>query len=239
MNDWNAQRKARGRIRRARLQRRRQRFTIASACILFFLSVLAIGAVNYGQTKTTQVEIAKHNNRSFSMPRMAPYLARAEAPKPKSDLPDLLNIEERFPDYREGLDRDDLGNSGEDEGLPDETDASPAKQMVILDDLRAAPPKSMFIKAVFENSEENFKLKKPRRWLHHDFSHDKPDLYGKKKKKPKKPKDPPIPEPGTGILLGLGLTAMGGLRRAERKRLRATQSRVETDGSRTREGSKS
>lgn len=221
MNDWNAQRRARGRIRRARLRRRRQRITIASSLVLLLLSALAIGTVDYGKKQSKRIEIATQSNRGYPMPGIAPILARAESPKPESDLPDLLNIEERFPDYREGLGRDDQ-DSG-DEAPPEPPDAAPAGEIVILDDLRAAPPKSMFIKAVFEESYDRFRPKKPRRWLAKDFTDDKPDLFGKKKKRRKKRKDPPIPEPGTGILLGFGLAGIGSLRSAQRKRERALQ----------------
>ena len=120
MSDWNIRRKSRGRIRRARVRRQRQRITAASVFLLLCLSVFAVGAVTYGEKKRKLVEIAEHPNVSYSMPRIAPMLARAEAPRPDSALPELLNIQERFPEYGNSPQAEDpaASDNGDEEEEP-------------------------------------------------------------------------------------------------------------------------
>ncbi len=128
-----------------------------------------------------------------------------------------MNIRERYPDYDEGgrpEEPDEESSGAEDEAPSDDAPAN----LVILDDLRAAPPKSMFVRAVFDNIDEQYEPKKNRKWLWR-YGKDYGDfIWGKKGKKKKRKKMPPIPEPGTGVLLGLGLTMLSEKRRRERKR---------------------
>lgn len=217
LDDWNARRKARGRIRRARRRRRRQRIAAIALLLMLVFGAFAIGAVRYGATKHKQAEIAATSNISYSTPRIEPLLARAESPKPESELPQLLNIRERFPDYDDGPrpeSPDDESSGGEDDASPDNAPAS----LVILDDLRAAPPKSMFVRAVFENADETSPPKKSRDWLMRDWRRDGDEVFGRKQHHHHKKKMPPIPEPGTGLLLGLGLVTLSGVRNRERRR---------------------
>ncbi len=216
MDDWNARRKARGRIKRARRRRQRQRATAVAIALLLCVTALALGTVNYGAKKHRTREIEQTRYVSYSTPRIHPLAAVAEPKPPENELPQLLNIRERFPDYDEGgrpQEPEDESHGDEEEELGDEAPPS----FVILDDLRAAPPKSMFVRAVFENADEEYKPEKPRRrWRD---NHDRfKDLFWGKKGKRKKKKMPPIPEPGTGLLLGLGLTMLAEARRRQRKR---------------------
>ncbi|MFT5443714.1 MAG: hypothetical protein ACI8W3_002765 [Myxococcota bacterium] len=213
MSDWNIRRKARGRIRRAKLRRRRQRITAAGIVAMLFTAVFAVGAVTIGEKRETRFEIAKSPSFSYSIPRISPMLARAESDEGLDEIPQLLKIQERFPDYK---DRPE-GNKPDDESEePEETpEAEEQPQVVILDDLRAAPPKSMFIKAVFENArtQENQRPVTPRGWMFQDFEDGDGSIFGRKHRK----QNPPIPEPGTGTLLGLGLTAVAGWRTKQRR----------------------
>jgi hypothetical protein len=210
-SDWNVRRKARGRIRRARIQRRRQRLTAAAIFMMLCLAVFAFGAVDYGEQRHIDIETAKKTRVSFSLPQIAPVLAQAGSSKPVDELPDLLPIKERFPDYRDvpkPLNPDD-GNNGNEAGDPNESLES---QLVILDDLRAAPPKSMFIDAIFENADSTLEYEGTVAFLSQDFTDPFPNLYGHPSEDSRM-NNPPIPEPGTGILLALGLTAIATLQR--------------------------
>lgn len=208
MNDWNIRRKSRGRIRRAKLQRRRQRSAGVGIVAMLFVAVFAVGAIRIGEKREKQIEIAKSPSSSYAMPHISPMLARAEADDGLDEIPQLLRIKERFPDYK---DRPE-GNKPE-----DEPEAEEPPQVVILDDLRAAPPKSMFIKAVFENarSQENQRPVTPRSWMFKDYESDG-SIFGRMHRK-EDPTNPPIPEPGTGTLLALGLTAVAGWRTKQRR----------------------
>ncbi len=209
MDDWNVRRKARGRIKRAQRRRQRQRATAIAIALLLGVGALALGTVEYGVKKHRQLEIETSQNIGYSLPRIQPLAAIAEANEP--ELPQMLNIRERYPDYDEGgrPEEPEDSSGGEDEAPSDEAPAN----LVILDDLRAAPPKSMFVRAVFENADNEYKPRKPHKWLWRDHRR---DFWGKRGKKKKKL--PPIPEPGTGVLLGLGLTILSERRRRERRR---------------------
>lgn len=220
MDDWNVRRKARGRIKRARRRRQRQRATALAILLLLCTTVFALGTVNYGAKKHRALEIEQTQRTTYALPRIQPLAAVAQQEKP-DELPQMLNIRERFPDYGEGGRPEEPpseSSGGEDELASDEA----PRRMVILDDLRAAPPKSMFVRAVFENIEEEYKPKKPRKWLWRDHDGDYDDIWGRKGKKKKK-KMPPIPEPGTGLLLGLGLTMLSEGRRRHRRRSATTE----------------
>lgn len=207
MDDWNVRRKTRGRIRRAKTRRRRQRVTAAALMLLLAFSVFAVGSVNYGKTRSTEIKIANQHRITYTLPRVVPLLAQVESQSLDTNLPQVLNFNERFPDYRNPPQVDDPNQqSSGSEDAPPPVDA--AQNLVILDDLRAAPPKSMFIDAVFESSDDGGGTADtfPPRWLFVDnIEDDGSSLLGH-------PQEdlaiPPVPEPGTGGLLGLGLIAL-------------------------------
>ncbi|MCP4037427.1 MAG: PEP-CTERM sorting domain-containing protein [bacterium] len=220
LNDWNARRKAHGRIRRARQRRRRQQVTAIAALLLLLLGAVAAGTIQYGAKKHKQHEIATTSNMSYSLPRIEPLLARAETPKPENELPQMLNIRERFPDYDGGPRPEEPEEDGSSEESEEPSDDALAS-MVILDDLRAAPPKSMFVRAVFENADKDYEPQKSRRWSKRKWHWGGDEIFGRKHRHKRKKKHPPIPEPGTAVLLGLGLVTMSSLRRRNRNRTRA------------------
>lgn len=236
-DDWNLRRKARGRIRRAKLRRRRQRVTAASLVLLLFFSVFAIGSVRYGVARNAEPRIVNQNRISYAMPAIVPQLALAEVKKPDNQLPQLL-FAERFPDYRNPPGAD---NRNDQRGDRDRPPADAATQnMVILDDLRAAPPKSMFIQAIFENADDNVQPKRrtPSRWVFDDPVESMFDLVGYSPRND--PANPVVPEPGTGILLALGLTVLAGRRRRKATRSDTTSNpksrAIESNDGRERQG---
>lgn len=215
MDDWNVRRKARGRIRRAKSRRRRQRITAASLMLLLLLSVFAVGSVRYGETRSTETRVATQHQRSYTMPRISPLLARAEVVKRESQLPQVLNFEERFPDYRNPPSVEDPNLSSGDEDAPPPVDAT--QELVILDDLRAAPPKSMFINAVFDNTDHDTAQEDSgSRWVFNDDPADSNlfDLTGHTDEGP----IPAVPEPGSSTLLGLGLATLAVRRKLNGRR---------------------
>lgn len=211
MNDWNVRRKARGRIRRARRRRRRQRMSAIGVFILLCLSIFAFGAVDYGAQRHTGREIAKHPRVSFSLPPPTPLIARAKSSRPDYGLPDFLNIEGQYPGYR----RHPIRRNSDEPSSANEREepvGDPSQQMVILDDLRAAPPKSMFIKAVFDSPKEEPRLPASPIWIPGIFSETSADLFGQSPDNNQPKNLLPVPEPGTGVLLGLGLTLLANRR---------------------------
>lgn len=205
--------------------------TAAAVLLMLCLTVFAFGTVNYGAKKSKQTEIAAKSNMSYSLPRIAPVLARAEAAKPENELPQMLIIKERFPNYDGGPRPIEPGDDSSG-GAEEEEDDAP-RAMVILDDLRAAPPKSMFVKAVFENNDEKPERDRSRKWVTQKVFDDFGDLCCKPGKKKRKKKIPPIPEPGTGVMLGLGLTLLAGWRQGDRSaRTRASAAERTPGGSR-------
>ena len=216
MDDWNVRRKARGRIRRAKSRRRRQRITAASLMLLLLLSVFAVGSVRYGESRDTETRIATQHQRSYTMPRVSPLLARAEVVKRDSQLPQVLNSVERFPDYRNPPRVEDPNlSSGDEGGTPP---VQTPQELVILDDLRAAPPKSMFINAVFDNSDRDTAQENSGpRWVFNDpLDNNLLDLAGHPDEG--EGSIPAVPEPGSSTLLGLGLVALAVRRKLNERR---------------------
>lgn len=206
MDDWNVRRKARGRIRRAKNQRRRQRTTAAALMLLLLFTVFAVGSVNYGETRSQEIKVANQHKVTFSMPQIVPLLASTTSLKPSTRLPQILNFNERFPDYRNPPQVDDPGDrdNGGQNGPPQDR----TRNMVILDDLRAAPPKTLFIDAVFEAAEGIAELEEigPPTWLFADTFDSNPMLIGHPQNDD--PMIPPVPQPGSGALLSLGLIGL-------------------------------
>ncbi len=179
------------------------------------LAVFAFGAVDYGEQRHFDLDTAKQPRVTFSLPRVAPVIAQAGSSQPVDELPDLLPIKERFPNYRDlpKPKNPDEANNG-DEG--DELAERSATRMVILDDLRAAPPKSMFINAIFENADSAETFDQEVVFFSTDFTDPFTDLYGHPDQGVMD--NAPIPEPGTGVLFWLGLTAIASWRKRDLNR---------------------
>jgi len=158
--------------------------------------------VRYGarQQQASNVEAAKRV--SYSIPRVQPPSPASRFTPPKIASPPPSSIRERFPDY------DEAPEPREPDPTPLDDNVAQAN-LVVLDDLRAAPPKSLFVRAVFASDDDAEGPPRARRWLWRDKSNPQEELFwGKKDKRKKKKKAPPIPEPGTGVLVGMGLTML-------------------------------
>ncbi|MBW2292696.1 MAG: PEP-CTERM sorting domain-containing protein [Deltaproteobacteria bacterium] len=186
--------------------------TAVGVLLMLCLAVFAFGAVDYGEKRHFDLEVSKQPRVTFSLPRIAPVIAQAGSSQPVDELPDLLPIQERFPNYRDvpKPKNPDDGNNG-DEGDPFANGSE--TNMVILDDLRAAPPKSMFVNAIFENADSKQTNEELIIWFTEDFTDPMGDLYGHPDENVMA--NPPIPEPGTGVLLCLGLTAIASWRKRD------------------------
>ena len=216
-------------LRRNRQRRKLQR--VAGIGLLAFVVVgtFAVFGANYTKDENRNIGEARGIHVPYSMPAFPPLIAPAEAPeKFKAPLPGLLDLGNHYDDGYKSHRPDDTSNQSQNK--------EPQKaSIVILDDLRAAPPKSMFINAVFEEERlaQNTGLP-PNRFpsdlnatmdgFGNGWGHGHHDHYGSGNGNGLQD-DPPIPEPSTGLLLGLGLTVLGINRR--RARGLATSSRGE------------
>ena len=198
MTEQEQNRRARGRARRARLKRERTRlmgFAFLAAIVFVVMSSTAFDFVK--RERVRYLEPERHT--VYELPQIPTVVAQAQTKKKPGLLPRLLRFDELFPRYRnpKPLNPEDENSSGGEDAPKTATE-----DLVVLDDLTAIPPKEMFLDAIYEDgglatsTEEIGEVK-----LSEDYGEDAYiDVIGF---------DSVIPEPSTGLMLGLGLTGLG------------------------------
>ena len=175
---------------------------------------------SYDVKRNQDIGEARGIHTEYTMPSFTPSLSPAEAPETASaPLPQLLDLGSHYPEYPRAQ------SSGSAQSAPlGHMDVAVRPNIVVLDDLRAAPPKFMFIEALFEERLADYRglpqvqtAEDYDPFLNHEDLHGHPDkCTGGHQYHAHCNPDPPIPEPSTGLLLGLGLTALGIARRRAR-----------------------
>ena len=205
MSEMATLRKIRSAIGRIRRSRRQKRYAAIGLLAFLTTGVLSAIALNYVGDSNQDIGEARGIHVEYTMPAFPPVMVPAELPK--APVPELLNLGGLYPDS-DGY----VSHRPDAEPKKKSADHSGQAGIVILDDLRAAPPKSIFIKAIFGLPAIEYKAQH-NRWGerdrgHHGHHHGHHGHHH--------PHDPPIPEPSTGLLLGLGLTLIGMTRRRAR-----------------------
>jgi hypothetical protein len=207
MTGHELQRRARGRARKKRLARHRSRIIAFGILALSTFGIMANTAVDFVDEKVRVIE----NRRviEYVPPQLPLVVSQAEQSKPAAaQLPPLLNLDELFPTYRD---------KHAEEPKPRKREVEEPEEVALLDDLGAAPPKALYLEAVFQGGLEVIDGARPVR-LSQDFIYSTVEwpLSGGGPL-------PSIPEPSTGILLGLGLIGLsvGSRARARRSPRRA------------------
>lgn len=195
MTERELMRRVRGRARRARRKTQRLRAMGFAVLAIMALAVFSSTAFDYVERKS--IAMTPRSVYTFEMPPLPLVLAQASA---RPEQPGLLQLDEKFPAR---------GNRE----LPEEPEIEEPEKVVVLDDLRAAPPKEIFLEAIFLGGSLDTEEDLPEIQLSRDFTHERwPDLFGDTNK------STPIPEPSTALLLSLGLGGMAALRRSRKAR---------------------
>ncbi len=140
--------------------------------------------------------LAPQGVHTYTMPALPTVLMQAQTGSEPTQ-PGLLNLDEMFPKR---------GNRE----LPEEPESEAAKKVAVLDDLRAVPPKEIFLEAIFLTGDLETDDELPPIKLSRDFTDANWfDLVGDSK-------PVPIPEPSTALLLSLGLGGLAAIRRRTR-----------------------
>lgn len=224
MTKKSNQSRVRAAIRRIRRNRHQRRYTAIALLTLLTIGVFSALALNYldrgyrfiGEPRVTRVD--------YTLPALPPILVPLETPS--VPMPKLLDLSALFTDS-DGYESHRPDPNAKKSGLDRSDPQQPS--IAILDDLRAAPPKSIFIKAVFGLPPVPWAREQDRwgRRDHHGGHH------GGHRHGHHHDHDPPVPEPSTGLLLGLGLTAIGISRRRSRTRTARRSQNIAIPPSRT------
>ncbi len=196
MTNKEIARRARGRIRRAR--QKRQRHRTIGVVVLTLIALLAFTSTAFDFLQRDRVRVlAGHRSYFYQFPEITMVIA--EAKRSIADvLPNLLKLDSLFPKLR----RSKISAQEDDEENGQLVDVKP------LDDLRAAPPKELFLDAIFETGGLETNDSYPRIRLSRDFTGKRCCHIGGDPGEPSDPPPPVIPEPSTGLMLSLGLVIL-------------------------------